>query len=217
MATGRIIRGKYPLRAEYRTNEAVVIGEDANQTKRVLALDSQGRIICQAQFMELQVIPLNLFEWTSADWVSSQALTSDGIQWSDEKALVVGQVETQVFGATFEPVHGGSLVAVQLGLTCQLKSGEATAAKTWVWKARNKDGTWVNLHPEVSENLTTSFVEKHRSGVFRAIAGFDQVPFEIGLFCTPHSSEENATMFFASRNSPLLQNIFPGASGEKLS
>jgi len=27
----------------------------------------------------------------------------------------------------------------------------------------------------------------------------------------------SVSVFFASRNSPLLQNIFPGASGEKLS
>lgn len=149
----------------------------------------------------LQIIPINLFEWTSSTWIATQALTVDGVQLSDEKTQVVGGAKTQVFGAIFEPPKAGTLVAVQLGLTCQLKSGEATAAKTWGWEARNKAGTWVALHTAVSENLTTAYVEKYRSGVFYAVANFNAVPFEIGLFCTPHASTASATIISQVKSS----------------
>lgn len=137
----------------------------------------------------LQVIPINLFEWTSATWITTQALTVDGVQWSDEKTIAAGGAETQVFGAIFEPPKSGTLVAVQLGLTAQMKSSAATQAKTWQWKARNKAGTWVNLHGAVSENLTTAYVEKYRSGVSFAVTNFNEVPFEVGLFGTPSAAE----------------------------
>ena len=161
------------------------------------------KVIKGTQLSGLQVIPINLFEWASATWIAAQARTCDGIQWSDEKTQVVGGAEAQVFGAIFEPAKSGTLVAVQLGLTCQLKSGEATAAKTWKWKARNKAGTWVDLHTVVSENLTTAYVEKTRSGVFFAVTNFNQVPFEIGLFCTPHASTALATIISQAKNSSM--------------
>ena len=132
---------------------------------------------------------MNLFEWTSSTYIATQALTVDGVQWSDEKTIAAGGAETQVFGAIIEPPKSGTLVAVQLGLTAQMKSSAATQAKSWQWKARNKAGTWVNLHSAVSENLTTAYVEKYRSGVFFAIANINQVPLEIGLFGTPSADE----------------------------
>jgi len=150
---------------------------------------------------DLVLVIAKLFEWTSATWVATQALTADGIQLSDEKSLAVGTAETQVFGAIFEPPVGGTLVAVELGLTCQLKSDETTVAKKWVWKARNKAGTWVNLHAGVEENLTTAYVEKSCSGSFYAVTNFNEVPFEVGLFCTPHVSTALATIISQVKNS----------------
>lgn len=157
-----------------------------------------------AQLSGLSRIDANLFEWTSSTWIAAQALTSDGEQWSDAKTQAVAGAEAQVFGAIFEPPKAGDLVAVSLGLTCQLKSGEATVAKKWRWKARNKAGTWVNLQAETSENLTTGYVEKSMSGVFYAVTNFDEVPFEIGLFCTPHASTALATIISQVKSSCLM-------------
>jgi len=156
------------------------------------------KIVAGDDFVSVEA---KLFEWTSSTWIATQALTSDGIQWSDEKTLAVGQSETQVFGAIIEPPKVGKLIAVEVGLVCHLKSGEATVAKTWQWKARNKGGTWVDLHGAVSENLTTSYVEKTMSGNFYAVTNFDAVPFEIGLFCTPHASTALATIISQVKNS----------------
>jgi len=161
-----------------------------------------------AQLSGLTLIDTSLFTWTSSRWIAAQALTSDGVQWSDEKTLAVGGAETQVFGAIVEPAKSGTLVAVQLGLLCQLKSGEATVAKTRKWKARNKDGTWVDLHAGVSENLTTSYVEKPLSGIFFAVANFNQVPFEIGLFCTPHAATADATIISQVKSSCTVTVLY---------
>ena len=157
---------------------------------------------------DLAIDMAKLFEWTSATWIATQALTSDGVQWSDEKTQAVGGAETQVFGAIFEPPSAGTLVAVELGLTCQLKSGEATVAKTWQWKARNKAGTWVNLHAAVSENLTTAYVEKDRSDYFYAVTNFNAIPFEVGLFCTPHATTASATIISQVKNSSYAKVIY---------
>lgn len=164
-----------------------------------------------AQLSGLSRIESSLFKWTSATWIAAQALTSDGVQWSDEKTQPVGGAETQVFGAIIEPPKIGSLVAVTLGLTCQLKSGEATVAKTWQWKARNKGGTWVALHPAVSENLTTSYVEKYRSGTWFAVTNFNAVPFEVGLFCTPHASTALATIISQVANKSTVVALYKPA------
>ena len=157
---------------------------------------------------DLVIVVGKLFEWTSSTWIAAQALTADGVQLSDEKTQAVGGGETQVFGAVIEPPRAGTLVAVELGLTCQLKSGEATVAKTWQWKARNKGGTWVTLHAVVSENLTTAYVEKYRLGNFYGVTNFNEVPFEVGLFCTPHASTALATIISQVKNSSYATVVY---------
>jgi len=142
-----------------------------------------------AQLSGLSIVPFNLFEWTNATYIATQLLTADGVQWSDEKTIGAGGAETQVFGATISPAKAGILVAVLLGLTVQCKSSAATQAKSRQWRARNVAGAWVNLMAAVSENLTVNYVESSRSGVFYAVANFNQVPFEIGLFVTPSAAE----------------------------
>ena len=181
---------------EYDTGALYVTYDGTLWTPKILAGDDFVSVLAK------------LFEWTSPTWIATQALTSDGIQWSDEQTLAVGMAETQVFGAIFEPPKKGTLIAVELGLVCQLKSGEATAAKKWRWKARNKDGTWVNLHAEVSENLTTSYVEETRSGNFYAVTNFNKVPFEIGLFCTPHASTAGATIISQVKNASQVVAVY---------
>ena len=180
--------------------------KDGSGTWYFPVLDSDGRLAGNS--VDLISAVVKLFEWTTGTWIATQALTADGIQWSDEKTQAVGGAETQVFGAIFEPPRGGTLVAVELGLVCQLKSGEATVAKKWRWKARNKDGTWVNLHTEVEENLTTAYVEKVRSGNFYAVTNFNKVPFEIGLFCTPHASTADATIISQVKNASQATVIY---------
>lgn len=146
-----------------------------------------------------------LFEWTSSTWIATQSLTSDSVQWSDEKTLNAGGAETQVFGAVFEPARGGTLVSIDVGLVAQMKSSAATQAKKWRWKARNKGGTWVNLNTEVSENLTVAYVEKPMGGTFFAAANFNAVPFEIGLFGTPSAAE---TLVVQVKGSCLMTVVY---------
>jgi len=181
---------------EYDTGALYVTYDGTNWTPKIMAGEDWVSVVAK------------LFEWTSSSWIATQALTADGIQWSDEETLAVGESETQVFGAIFEPPKAGTLIAVELGLVCQLKSGEATAAKKWRWKARNKDGTWVNLHGEVEENLTTAYVEKTRSGNFYAVTNFNEVPFEVGLFCTPHASTADATIISQIKNASQATIIY---------
>ncbi len=173
--------------AQLKDFATLISGVKASGEVVLIRVDDDGKV--DTQLSGLQIFPFKLFEWTNSTWIATQGLTADGVQLSDAKTLTAGGAEAQVFGAIFEPPKSGVLAGVQLGLTAQMQSDGDTQAKVWQWKARNKDGTWVDLHTEVSENLTTSYVEKYRSGVFYAVTNFNAVPFEIGLFGTPSAAE----------------------------
>jgi len=140
-----------------------------------------------AQLSGLQVIPFNLFEWTNSTWIATQLLTATGVQLSDEKTIAAGGAETQVFGAIFSPPKAGTLVAVQLGITYQVKSDNALENKTHRVVARLGAGAWVTLMTTTG-TITTGYVEKYASGVFYGVANFNAVPFEIALLVTPSAT-----------------------------
>jgi hypothetical protein len=108
-------------------------------------------------------------------------LTSDGVQWSAEKTTTTDDFET-VESVTIEPPASGSIIEVEFGLTCAVKSSSTLESVLFKWQARNKDGTWVDLHSEVTYAADASAYKEYTySGRFKPVANFNAVPFDIQL------------------------------------
>jgi hypothetical protein len=110
-------------------------------------------------------------------------LTSDGIQWSAEKDTGDSGIDVEVESVTITPPALGAVLEVELGLTAAYRAvSSATADLTYKWQARNKGGTWVDLHSAVVKtDIGTTYVEETRSGRFKTVTGFNSVPFEVRL------------------------------------
>lgn len=110
-------------------------------------------------------------------------LTADGIQWSAEKDTTTAGVDVEVESVAINPPSLGAMIEVEFGLTAAFKAvSSATADLTYKWQARNKGGTWVDLHSAVTKtDIGTTYVEETRSGRFKPQADFDSVPFEVRL------------------------------------
>ncbi len=108
-------------------------------------------------------------------------LTSDGVQWSAEKTTTTDEYET-VEQVTVNPPALGAVIEFEFGLTCAVKSSGATESALFKWQARNKGGTWVDLHDEVTYPADAStYKEYTHSGRFQPVANFKDVPFDIQL------------------------------------
>jgi len=110
-------------------------------------------------------------------------LTADGIQWSAEVDTTTPDTDVEVECVTIKPPALGEIIEVEFGLTAAFRAvSSATADLTYKWQARNKGGTWVNLHGAVAKaNIGTTYVEETRSGRFKLVANFDSLPFEVRL------------------------------------
>ncbi|MFH1382606.1 MAG: hypothetical protein ABIH70_06890 [Chloroflexota bacterium] len=108
-------------------------------------------------------------------------LTSDGVQWSAEKTTSTDDYEA-VEEAVVNPPALGTVIEFEFGLTAAVKSSGATEAVLFKWQARNKGGTWVDLHPEVTYPADASAYKEYTySGRFKPVANFSSVPFELRL------------------------------------
>ncbi len=108
-------------------------------------------------------------------------LTSDGIQWSAEKTTSTDDYET-VEEVNINPPALGTVIEFEFGLTCAVKSSGATESILFKWQARNKGGTWVDLHSEVTYPADASaYSEYTYSGRFKPAANFNAVPFDVRL------------------------------------
>ena len=108
-------------------------------------------------------------------------LTSDGVQWSAEKTTSTDGYET-VEEVTVNPPALGAVVEFEFGLTGAVKSSGATESVKFKWQARNKGGTWVDLHDEVTYSADASAYKEYTySGRFKPVANFNAVPFDIQL------------------------------------
>ena len=108
-------------------------------------------------------------------------LTSDGVQWSAEKTTATDNYEV-VEQVTVNPPALGAVIEFEFGLTCAVKSSGATESVLFKWQARNKGGTWVDLHSEVTYAADASTYKEYTySGRFQPVANFNAVPFEIQL------------------------------------
>jgi len=108
-------------------------------------------------------------------------LTPDGVQWSAEKTTTTDGYET-VEEVTVNPPALGAVIEFEFGLTCAVKSSGATESVLFKWQARNKGGTWVDLHDEVTYAANASALKEYTySGRFKPVANFNSVPFDIQL------------------------------------
>lgn len=121
------------------------------------------------------------------DRLVSADLVADGIQWSPEITSGGANVLTDVLAKLIDPVLEGRIILVEFGLTAWFRQIGAAAPNDtdlrWQWQARNKDGTWVDLHPEVTEpssEADTNY-ERTRSGFAVVVDNFNAVPFELRL------------------------------------
>ena len=117
------------------------------------------------------------------DRLVSGALTEDGIQYSSEVTSGAADADVTVLSKLINPVLEGRILLVEFGVTTDFKAvSSGTADLIWKWQARNKDGTWVDLHSAVTEtDIGTTYKSRTRSGYFTPEANFQNVPFEVRL------------------------------------
>jgi hypothetical protein len=110
-------------------------------------------------------------------------LTANGIQWSAEVDTTTANTDVEVERVTIRPPALGEMIEVEFGLTAAFRAvSSSTADLTYKWQARNKGGTWVDLHTAVTKaDIGTSYIEETRSGRFKPVADFNSLPFEVRL------------------------------------
>jgi len=108
-------------------------------------------------------------------------LSSDGVQWSAEKTTSTNDYETAE-EVTINPPALGAIIEFEFGLTCAVKSSSTLESVLFKWQARNKGGTWVDLHSEVTYAADASAYKEYTySGRFQPMANFNAVPFDVRL------------------------------------
>lgn len=108
-------------------------------------------------------------------------LTPDGVQWSAEKTTATDDYET-VEEVTISPPQLGAIIEFEFGLTCAVKSTGTLEGVLFKWQARNKGGTWVDLHDEVTYPADASAYKEYTyGGRFKPVASFNSIPFEVRL------------------------------------
>ena len=119
-------------------------------------------------------------------------LTSDGTQWCDEKDTTTANLDVEVESVILKPPALGAVIEVEFGLTAAFKAiSSATADLLYKWQARNKGGTWVDLHNAVTKtDIGTTYVEETLSGRFKTVANFDSIPFEVRLIIQCNEANE---------------------------
>jgi len=117
------------------------------------------------------------------DHLVSGVLTEDGVQYSSEVTTGAADTDVTVLSKLINPVLEGEILLVEFGLTAEFKAvSSGTTDLIWKWQARNKDGTWVDLHSAVTEtDIGTTYKSRTRSGYFTPEANFQNVPFEVRL------------------------------------
>ena len=120
------------------------------------------------------------------------ALTSDGVQWSDEVDTTTADTDVEVQSVTIAPLALGNLIEVEFGLTAAFRAvSSATADLSYKWQARNRGGTWVDLHSAVTKaDIGTTYVEETRSGRFSLETNFSSLPFEVRLVIQCNEASE---------------------------
>ena len=109
-------------------------------------------------------------------------LTEDGIQWSDEVSTVNADTDYEVLKVSLDNSQTGILEKLTLGLTLAINAGSATADVKYKWQARNKAGTWVDLHDYfIKADIGTAYMEYTVSGYKFPITNLTTYPVDVRL------------------------------------
>jgi len=109
------------------------------------------------------------------------SLTPEGVQWSTEHTTSADDYE-EVESVAITPPALGDVLEFEFGLTCAVKSSGASESVLFKWQARNRGGTWVDLHSEVTYPANASAYEEYTySGRFKPVTDFDAIPFDVRL------------------------------------
>ncbi|MBA7670453.1 hypothetical protein ES703_78599 [subsurface metagenome] len=126
------------------------------------------------------------------DYLVGGALSEDGIQYSPEVTTGDAGVDVEVLTKVVDLGIEGDILWVEFVLCSEFKAvSSATADLIWQWQARNKGGTWVDLHPAVTEtDVGTTYKERVRSGYFKPETSFNRVPFGLRLLLQCEDADE---------------------------
>ncbi len=134
-------------------------------------------------------------------------LTSDGVQWSGEKTTSSDDYET-VEEVTVAPPQLGAIIEFEFGLTCAVKSSSTLESVLFKWQTRNKSGTWVDLHSEVTYAADASAYKEYTySGRFQPVANFNAVPFDIRL-AIKSGAADGENVVGKTKNSSYVKVIY---------
>jgi len=107
---------------------------------------------------------------------------ADGVIYSPVATSGAIDTYSDVWSKIFPPSElAGTLEKMARGETASFSTLNATTTLTWQWQIRPKDGTWIDLHPAVTESpaAITTF-ERTRQGE-KIPTGLTTTPFEIRL------------------------------------
>lgn len=120
-------------------------------------------------------------------------LTEDGVQYSAEVSTSSADYTT-VESIVVDFDIGANIYEIEFGLTLALKSSAAAKDCKFKWQARNKFGTWVDLHTEITYAADASaYKEYTMSGRFVPVANFGKLPFEVRVQIKRETADENVT------------------------
>jgi hypothetical protein len=128
-------------------------------------------------------ITIDRSSWLFTHRLVGGELTSDGVQWSTEVATVAADEDKEVLNLELDNDQVGDIANLVFGLTLAIKAGSATADVKFKWQARNKGGTWVDLHDYVTlADVNTTYVERTMSGyLLDGVANLDSYPLDLRL------------------------------------
>ena len=134
-------------------------------------------------------------------------LTADGVQWSAERTTTTDNYE-EVETVTVTPPSLGQVIEYEFGLTAAVKSSGSAEGVLFKWQARNKGGSWVDLHSEVTYPSNASAYQEYTySGRFSPVTNLDSIPFDVRLVIkSGGAGGENATG--KTKNSSYVKVIY---------
>ncbi len=137
-------------------------------------------------------------------------LTLTGMQWSAEKDTTTVNVDVEVESVLIAPPALGAVIELEFGLTAAFRAvSSGTADLIYKWQARNKGGTWVDLHTAlILTNVGTTYVEDTLSGYFKKVADFDRIPFEVRLVFQCNEANEGRAKI---KNSSYVRVEYSGS------
>lgn len=119
-------------------------------------------------------------------------LTVDGVQWSDEVTTASAHFE-EVETVVIDYGTAADIKEIGFALTLRIKSSGASKFVKFKWQARNKNGSWVDLHTEVTYAADASLYSEYTySGRFELETNFNELPMELRAVIQREDAVEEA-------------------------